>query len=234
MKTLITQLLTPLLLALSALGFIPQASAQTASALYDPQPPADSAYVRIIVVSADGPMDVQLDGKPRQQGLTAATVSDYMVLKAGPHQLRVRGSGKSGSAEIPLEIVVGRSVTVALPNLGTDSKPLFFADKVNSNKLKAVLTIYHLAPKAGVIDALTADGSTKVFTGIAPGTSASLAVNPISIELQATRTGEKTALAKAPLTMAQGLTYSLLLMPGDGDKLVLKSSANALERYIGK
>jgi alginate O-acetyltransferase complex protein AlgF len=228
------RLLTPLLLALSAAGFAPYATAQTTGALYDPQPPADSAYVRIIVVSADGPMDVQLDGKPRLQGLAAATASDYMVLKAGQHQLKVQGSGKSSSTEIPLEVVAGRSVTVALAHLGADSKPLFFADKANSNKLKAVLTVYHLAPKAGVIDIQTADGNTKVFAGVAPGTSSSLAVNPVTIELQASKVGDKTALAKAPLTMTQGLTYSLLVLPGEGDKLVMKSSANALERYTGK
>ncbi len=241
MKTPVAQLLrpflAPFLFALSATGFTSHATAQTLGALYDPQPPADSAYVRVIVVNAEGSMDVQLDGKPRLQGLAAATASDYMVLKAGQHQLKVQGSGKSGSAEIPLEIVAGRSVTVALPSLGADSKPLFFADKANTNKLKAVLTVYHLAPKAGAIDTLTADGNTKVFSGVAPGTSASLAVNPITIELQASKAGEKTALAKAPLTMAQGLTYSLLVLPGapgDGDKLVMKSSANALERYTGK
>ena len=224
-----------LLMAAAALAcaFHP-AHAQTNGALYDPQPPADSAYVRVIVVSADGPVDVQLDGKPRLHGLAGAAPSDYMVVKAGAHKLSLQLAGKPTAVDVNLEVVAGRSMTIALPALRADSKPQFFEDKANANKLKAVLTFYHLAPKAGPVDMLTADGSTKVFSAVAPGALASLSVNPIAVELQATRPGDKAGLAKASLTMAQGQTYSLLLLPGDGDKLVLKAGINTLERYTGK
>lgn len=223
-------------LILTALGFSFTTAlvAQTTGALYDPQPPADSGYVRVIVVNTDALVDIQLDGKNRTQGLAASMPSDYMAVKAGAHRLTLLTGGKLPPVDIPLEVVAGRSTTVALHNLRADTKPVFFDDKGNSNRLKAVMTLYHLANKVGPVDTLTADGATKVFSGVAPGTSASLSVNPIAVELQANKVGEKTALARATLALAQGQTYSLLLVPGDGDKLLLKSSINAVERYTGK
>ena len=60
--------------ALAAFG----ASAQQAGTLYDPEPPADSAYVRFIVLGS-GAVDVLVDGKPRVTKLAAGTPSDYLV-----------------------------------------------------------------------------------------------------------------------------------------------------------
>lgn len=210
------------------------ALAQTTGALYDPQPPADSAYVRLIVASAPGPVDIWLDGKLRMANVAPALPSDYMVVRAGKHKLSLHPAGKALAFESSLEVVTGRSITVALPSLAADAKAHIFEDKANTNKLKAVLTVYNLAPLAGSIDFLTADGATKVFSAVAPGMSASLAVNPIAVELQASKTGDKAALAKTALTLGQGQTYSIVLLPGEGDKPVLKSGINTLERYTGK
>ena len=229
-----------LTLCCGAAGWIGTAGAQTTGALYDPQHPADSAYVRVIVVSATGSMDVQLDGKTRLHGLAAAATSDYMVVRAGKHTLQVLAAAKSAASEINLDVVAGRSLTVAFPILAADVKPWVFEDRANTNKLKAVLTVYNLAPSAGAIDLLTADGNTKVFSAVVPGTSASQAVNPITVELQASKTGDKISLAKTSLALALGQTYSLLLLPAEGnqsdksDKFQLKSHINTLERYTGK
>ena len=222
-----------LAVALSALS-LSASLAQTQGVLYDPQPPADSAYLRVIVVAAAKPFEVQLDGKTRVQSLAAATPSDYMVVKAGKHQLALRGGTPDSTTEVPLDIVAGRTLTVALDALRPDSKPVLFQDRTNANKLKALLTVYHLASALGPVDMLTADGATRVFSGVAPGTSASLPVNPVTVELQAHKAGDVTPLARAGLTMTNGTTYSLWLLPGEGGKSVLKPGVNALERYTGK
>jgi alginate O-acetyltransferase complex protein AlgF len=219
---------------LGLLAFHGLAMSQTTGALYDPQPPADSAYVRVIVASASGPVDIWLDGKLRLPNVAPAAPSDYMVVRAGKHKLSLHPSGKAQSFETQLEVIAGRSVTVAVAGLSADAKPQTFEDKANTNKLKAVLTVYNLAPQAGSVDFLTADGATKVFSGVAPGSAASLAVNPITVELMATKSGDKTALAKTSLTLGQGQTYSLVLLPADADKVLLKSGINTLERYSGK
>lgn len=221
------------LLALLALPAVPLHSlAQHAAGLYDPQPPADSAYVRVIVLSAAAPVEVWLNDKARIRQLAVAQPSDYMVLGAGRHNLTLKSGGKS--VVVPVEVVAGRSLTLAIAQLSTEVKPLILEDKPNTNKLKAIVMAYHLASKGGPLDILTADGGTKVFSSLAPGSSASLAVNPVTIDFIVTRAGDKTALARAGLSMSQGGTYSLVLTSADGAALAAAGYANKVERYTGK
>ncbi len=209
--------------------------AQSAGLLYDPEPPADSAYVRVLLASRDAAVDILVDGQLRIRKLGAGEASDYMVLSAGKHSIAIHASGKSAALlTAPLDVVRGRAMTVAFAALRADVAPTVFEDKANSNKLKALLTVYHLDAKAGTLDVLTADGNTKVFLGLSYGVSTSILVNPISIELMAVRSGDKTALARTSLAMAQGGTYSVLLLPGDGGKLTARAVQNKIERYTGK
>lgn len=209
--------------------------AQSAGLLYDPEPPADSAYVRVLLASRDAAVDVLVDGQVRIRKLAAGEASDYMVLSAGKHSIALHAAGKPAALLMaPLDVVRGRAMTVAFTALRAQAAPTVFEDKANSNKLKALLAVYHLDAKAGALDVLTADGNTKVFSGLSYGASTSILVNPISIELMAARSGDKAALARASLAMAQGGTYSVLLLPGEGGKLTARAVQNKIERYTGK
>ena len=211
------------------------ASAQPAGLLYDPEPPADSAYVRIIHAARAGVVDVWVDGRSRIRKLGPSEASEYMVLTAGKHTIAVHPAGKRvAQLTTILDVIQGRATTVAFTALRADSAPVMFEDKANSNKLKALLAVYHLAGKAEPLDVFTVDGNTKVFSNVAYGTSASIQVNPISIDLMAAKMGEKTPRARTSLAMSQGGTDSVLLLPGDGGKLVARSVQNKIERYTGK
>lgn len=213
----------------------PVASAQPTGLLYDPEPPVDSAYVRIILASPEGSVDVFVDGRPRIRNLEAGAASEYMVLAVGKHTVALHLPGKSAAQlEAPLEVVRGRAMTVAFPALRADAAPVLFEDKANSNKLKALLAVYHLNAKAGPLDVLTADGGTKVFSDVAYGASRSLQVNPISIEMIATKVDDKVPQARTSLAMTQGGTYSVLLLSGKGGKLTAHAVQNKIERYTGK
>jgi hypothetical protein len=59
-------------------------------------------------------------------------------------------------------------------------------------------------------------------------------VNPISIDLVATAAGDKLPRGRISLTMAQGGTYSIILLSGEGGKLVARALQNKIERYTGK
>lgn len=219
-----------LLLAASATPF---AMAQTA-ALYDPQPPADSAYVRVLVGSAAGAIEVAVNGKPRVANLAAGEPSDYLVLGAGKHKLTVNAKGKPTTVDINLDVIAGRATTVAWPELSSDTKPVLFEDKANGNKLKAVLAVYNLNSKLGAIDVLSADGSTRVFSKVASGATASIAVNPLTIDLIATKPDDKAALGTVAMAMSQGASYSIVVTAGEGGKTTVKSFTNKVERYTGK
>lgn len=211
------------------------ANAQPTGLLYDPEPPADSAYVRVVNAAPKGVVDVRVDGRSRIQKLGTGEASEYMVISAGKHTIALHTLGKQeAQLTTTLDVVQGRATTVAFTTLRGDSVPVVFEDKANTNKLKALLSVYHLADKAEPLDVLTVDGKTKVFSNVTYGTSVSIPVNPISIELIAVKVGEKTPQARTSLAMSQGGTYSVLLLPSDGGKLIAQSVQNKIERYTGK
>jgi len=210
------------------------AGAQSSGLLYDPEPPANSAYVRVIHVSREGAVDLLVDGKPRVRNLAGGEASDYLVIPAGKHTLALHLAGKSAaSVSTTMDVDSGRAITVAFTALRADAKLLVFEDKANSNMLKAVLAVYHLDPRSGPLDVLTADGKTRVFTNLVSGASSQLSVNPITIELIAAKTGDIAVQARATVAMASGGTYSFLLLPGEGGKLVARAVQNKVERYTG-
>lgn len=211
------------------------AQAQATGLLYDPEPPADSAYVRVLIASGDGAVDVWVDGKARIQKLVPGEASEFMVLVAGKHSIAVHPAGKGvATLSTALDVVRGRAMTVAFTALKADVAPVVFEDKTNANRLKALLAVYHLDPKAGALDVLTMDGSTKVFSDLTYGSSKSVPVNPISIELMVSKSGDKVRQTSASLRMTQGRTYSLLLLPGVGGKSTVRAVENKIERYTGK
>ncbi len=208
------------------------AFAQPAGQLYDPEPPADSGYVRVIVVG-DAGLDVHIDGKARVSKLKGSEVSDYMVLKAGSREISLLPGGKAaGAVKHKIEVPQGKALTVAFMSM--KDAPKLFTDTANTNRLKSVLGVYHLHEKAGALDITTVDGATKVFSNLAAGTSSSLSVNPISVDLVANKAGSTGSKDAAKLTMAQGATYSLLVLPGAGGKTQLVALQNKTERYTGK
>jgi alginate O-acetyltransferase complex protein AlgF len=215
------------------------AHSQPTGVLYDPEPPADSAYVRILVASRETPVDVWVDGKVRIPKLEAGALSEYMVLTAGPHTLALNSSGKpTSTVTSKIDVTNGRAMTVVFTALQAEAKPVLFEDKANSNKLKALLTVYHLSEQTGPLDVTSADGKTKVFAGLTFGTSRSIPVNPIDIELLATQSEPnkdgKEAKATSRVSMTAGGTYSVVLLPTKGGGLIAKSFRNTIERYTGK
>jgi alginate O-acetyltransferase complex protein AlgF len=212
--------------------------AQPAGLLYDPEPPADSAYVRVLIVSNDSALDVLIDGKPRVTKLNPGDVSDYMVLSAGKHTIALHNTTKATLASShTLEVIPGKAMTVAFGSAKPGVTPTIFEDKANTNKLKSLVSAYHLDGKSGPLNLMTADGSTKVFSNLAYGGSNSIQVNPISVELVAAKTGDSTGAVNAPptkLSMAAGANYSVFLMPNDKGGLTARAVQNKTERYTGK
>jgi alginate O-acetyltransferase complex protein AlgF len=210
-------------------------NAQTSGRLYDPEPPVDSGYIRVVIATPANAQDIWIDGKLRIQNLPGQALSEYMVLLEGKHTLSIKSAGTSiPGLTFPLEITRGKSITLAVPSLRSDTTPVPMEDKGNTNKLKVMLTVYHLAPKVGALDVNTADGGAKVFTNLAYAQSASLQVNPIAVNLIASPAGSTAALAKFPLEMAQGGTYSVLFTADAKGKLIAQTVANKTERFTGK
>ena len=207
-------------------------NAQVDNQLYDPVPPEDSAYLRIINASHEGAVDTWVDGKLRGKNLASGDAGDYLVVPMGKHKIVLQVKEKS-TLKLTANLVAerGRAMTLAVTDLQAGSKPLIFEDRINPNKLKAVLAIYHLLPNLGSIDVESTDKKVKVFSNLAFGSTNQLLVNPITIELSALKSGEKVELAKANLAMQHGNAYSLLVLQNENSKPILRVVENKIERY---
>jgi hypothetical protein len=207
------------------------ATAQGSGRLYDPEPPVDSAYVRTLVATKGAPVDVFVDGKLRLRSVPGQEVSDYMVIPEGKHTLALHAAGKTQAiVSKELDVVKGKSNTVAFASLKGDAQTSVFEDRGNTNKLKATLAAYHVAPALGNVDISTADGASKVFGGLLPGSSASIQVNPIAVSLLV-KAAKKTSTVK--LEMSQGGTYSVVVFDEGQGRPIIKVFTNRVERYSG-
>lgn len=225
----------PIALAVPLMYIANAAVAEPTGLLYDPEPPADSAYVRLVHASREGPVDVSVDGRMRISKLARGQASHYLVLPAGKHLFTIRAAVESNNyLSTEIDVIKGRAMTVALTALRPEAKPLLFEDRPNANRLKAVLSVYHLNSNLGSVDVLTADGNTLVFSGLRTGASAAISVNPIEVALIATKAGERAPLARTSVAMTQGGTYSILLLAGVDGKMAAHGILNKVERYPGK
>lgn len=231
---LIDRLIIKTLRMTAAVMLLAQAAgAHSAEQLYDPEPPADSAYLRVIHIVPDVAVEVRVDGNPRIRNLDNGKVSEYLVLPNGKHRIALLTAGKTRVAA-DIETDSGHLITLAFSSLRADSSPLIFADRANSNKLKAVLAVYNLNAGSGRLDILTAKNQTPVFSNIAAGSTSQQLVRAIPIELIATQTGDKTELARTELVMSPGSAFSIFLLPGRDGKLTAQSVQSSIERYTGK
>ena len=214
------------------------ANAQTRGGLYDPEPPPDSAYLRIVVIGLEGSIDIYVDDKLRSLKQLGGEVSDYLVIAGGKRTIAIHQAGKSTALTTHvMEVTKGKALTLAFTGVKAGTVPTVFEDKANTNKLKAVVAAYHLDSKSGSLDILTADGSTKVFSNLAYGSSNSIQVNPITVELIAAKQGSTNSLLSskpASLNMTQGATYSVFFVPDQNGKLTALAVHNKTERYSGK
>jgi alginate O-acetyltransferase complex protein AlgF len=232
-RRLIQTLLATNFVAFACVGV---SQAQPAGQLYDPEPPLDSAYVRVVVLNQDSASEITVDGRVRVAKLNASDVSDYLVLPAGKRAIVVKALDKMGSKLIyNLDVTAGKALTLAFTAGGGDTAPKLFEDKANTNKLKSLVAAYNLDPKAGAITVSTADGATKVFSNLAFGTSNSIQVNPVAIELIAAKAGvASVAGSKFGLTMTAGANYSVFLIPNAQGNLTARAIQNKTERYVTK
>jgi alginate O-acetyltransferase complex protein AlgF len=195
--------------------------------LYDPQPPANSAYVRVLAGGGQE-IDILLDQKPKATKVSAGSPSTYMIVPAGKHEMTVKAGAQT--LTIPLQVEASRSMTILLAQVNKDAKPTIIEDKINGNRLKAMISAYNLGTSQAV-DVWTADGSTQVFNNLSTNGTAALPVNPVALDYMVTASGQKTALAQSKFTMSPGGAYSIVISSDKNGKVSTQAFTNSTERY---
>lgn len=160
--------------------------------LYDPAPPANSAFVRVANAAA-----ATLGGK----AVTAdkGAVSAYVVIPQGEFGAKV------GTANGKLKVEAGKFYTV----VANGGRLSLLTDQAAENRAKALLTVYNLS-KAPSVDLKTADGKTAVVTAVKPGASGSRAVNGITVDLAAFA-GTKAIGTVKGVKLERGNAYALVV-----------------------
>jgi alginate O-acetyltransferase complex protein AlgF len=194
--------------------------------LYDPMPPANSAYVRVIALSG-GEYGVWVEQKERVSKVPSGTPSPYMVLPPGNQQIEVRSGGQTIAVAVNTQ--ASRSFTVLLPEMKAD-KAVVVSDKNNSNRLKATLMAYNLGTQAA--DLSTADGQTTIFKNMAPGAGNGLVVNPVTLDYKATGSDGST-VGSGRVELTPGGAYTVVLTGASAGGPKAAAFTNSVERYLG-
>nr|WP_184134117.1 alginate O-acetyltransferase AlgF [Deinococcus humi] len=160
--------------------------------LYDPAPPANSAFVRVLNAPT-----ATLGGKAVTAEKGAA--SPYVVIPQGEF------AAKLGTITSKLKVEAGNFYSV----VANGNKLVLLTDQAAENRAKALLTIYNLSKTASV-DLKTADGKTAVVSSVKSGESGSRAVNGITVDLSAFD-GTKALGTLKGVKLERGNAYALVL-----------------------
>lgn len=115
------------------------------------------AFVRVVHASPDaGPVDVFVDGSKLLSNFQFATVTGYVGVPAGAHNIQVAPAGKGASAAVITQTVsVNAGVPYTVAALGTKSSGFSleaFADNNLMSGGMAKVRVYHLSPDAGPVN----------------------------------------------------------------------------------
>lgn len=198
--------------SLAALWLAGVAPAQ--EGLYGPPAGEGTAMVRLLNASpAGGPLEVDL-GAVRYGPLEFTQVSPYRPLF--PDAYLIRAAGR----EQMLEPRPGAYYTVVV----APDAIRVLEDPAHRDPARAQLFLYNLTSLPEV-DLLTADGKVRVISGVAPGGSAQVAVNPVPVELAVFRDGillEKVG----DLGLQRGQSYSVFVIGKPSGPAVLSARAS--------
>ncbi|QXH37449.1 alginate O-acetyltransferase AlgF [Pseudomonas muyukensis] len=194
--------ISPLFAALAlAVASHTAAAADGNADLYDAVAPADSAFVRVLNLSAAS-VDVSLSGKLNPQKVAPGQLSGYRFVPAGTHRIGI------GAKAIEPNLAANAASTVVY-----DGQQLrLIADQYVNEPKKAQVAFYNLTPAQATLR--TADGKHEVVKALANGQTGARMVNEIKIDFAA-YVGNQEVASFDELFLKKGRSYSYVLLPGN-------------------
>ncbi len=193
----------PKVLIVVLLGWL-AASLGQEEGLYAPAPPANAAFVRLVYAAPTAPaMEVSL-GEVRYGSLAYGEGTPYRIVLQGEYQL------SSELLKQNLQLIAGNFYTGVIAPTPTGLEVTLFQDKPVTNRAKAIITLYNVSALS-TAELMTADGATSVLSAVAAGESASVEVNPVTVDLVVFANQHAIAEA-ASFSLEPGRTYSVFVM----------------------
>lgn len=170
----------------------------------------NDAMVRVVhAAPGAGTVDVFVDGNKLLSNFAFGTVTGYVNLPAGSHQIQVAPAGKGASAAVITQTVsVDAGVPYTVAAIGTTSFSLAaFVDDNQLSGAMAKVRVYHLSPDAGPVN--VAVGGNTVITGLTYKNASSYLNVPAgayTFDVTATDSGAKVPVAA---TLSSGMVSSV-------------------------
>ncbi|MCG8394335.1 MAG: alginate O-acetyltransferase AlgF [Pseudomonadales bacterium] len=166
--------------------------------LYEMAAPADSAFVRVLNLSAEQ-AEVTLDDW--RQSLAPGAVGAYLYRPAGDARLVINGEAFAypvSARSVHTLVFDGQRVTP-------------YRDTYFDNRLKALLVMYNLADQSATLQ--TANGAVNVIGPLARRSSDEREINGVRVGLQV-RLDDGTALPLEEAVLQRGRVYTVVVLPG--------------------
>jgi alginate O-acetyltransferase complex protein AlgF len=179
-------------------------------ALYDPAPPPNSAFVRIIDARGQGNLTVTIG--QAQVPVPATGVSQYVIVPQGEQDVALSTSSSK------VTLAAGKYYTLAFYVDGATT-PKVMEDEILTNPAKSGVYVYNFSD-APSVKLYAPQPKVAVVDNLKPGSSAFKSVNAVTVDL-ALMDGEKKVADFNQLALKRrtGLTF-VVFGTGDGKKAV--------------
>lgn len=184
---------------------------------------AGNAFVRVVHAAPAAPdVDVYVDGSKLLTSFKFGTVTDYVPLAAGQHEIAVTPAGKSVSnAVIKQSVSVNNGVSYTVAAIGDNNTTpglVAFADDNSLASGKAKVRVYHLSSDAGAVSVATG-GQTVIPDLTFKNASSYLAVAPGSYTFDVTVKSSGATVNTSADLAANTITsvFAVGLLKGSGD-----------------
>lgn len=206
--------------ALGLLAWLP-ATAGAQQVLYEPQPPAGSAYLRVVNATAaavalrpalTGPASLGIE--PGQR-ISPYTVQEAVAGRAVEFSVAAAG-GAAAQASLRLEPGSFNTLLVVAAASGLRLVPV--VDQTQFNQTRARLSFYNATPSCAGGGLFLDPQGQAVFSDIEPGAARMRSVNPVSAQVRvACGPGHSAPFALGG--MEPGGQYSVWMMAPDGQPI---------------
>lgn len=184
---------------------------------------AGNAFVRVVHAAPAAPdVDVYVDGTKLLSNFTFGTVTDYVPLAAGAHEIAVTPTGKSiNEAAIKQKVTVSAGVTYTVAAIGDSATTPALVAFVDHNAVasgKAKVRVYHLSSDAGPVSVATG-GKTVISNLEFKAASDYLTVAPGNYTFDVTLKNSNKTVSQPATLEANKVTsiFAIGLAAGSGD-----------------
>ncbi|WP_020410966.1 alginate O-acetyltransferase AlgF [Hahella ganghwensis] len=168
------------------------------AALYGPEAPPGSAFIRVFNAQVNLPVENAGVGGKVFGEIDPLSSSKYVFLPAGAYEVELSG------AKQPVQLEKDAFYTLVVLK---GEEPKLVQDEAFDNRRKALLGLYNLTD-ADALDLKTSNGKTAVLESVEKLGSKHRQVNAVKISLAAFNGSEKLADA-APVNLERGKVFSL-------------------------